>query len=56
MDATPQNPGGSDPTDEHRFVCPTCSQDIAVNGKMRRAILENGCPVCTAAVTTDAFE
>ncbi len=56
MHVTRQNTGGSDMTDEYRFVCPTCSQDIAVNGEMRRAILENGCPVCTAAIRPDAFE
>lgn len=42
--------------DEYQFVCSECTQEIAVNEEMRDAILANGCPVCTTAVTTDDFE
>ena len=42
--------------DEYQFVCPTCAQTIAVNGEMRRAIIANGCPVCTETVTEADFE
>lgn len=42
--------------EEYEFVCPECSQTIVVNEEMHRAILNNGCPVCTAGVTATAFE
>lgn len=41
--------------EEYQFVCSACTQEIAVNGEMRDAILANGCPVCAAAVTTAEF-
>jgi|GEM_PF-1132190 len=44
------------PAREYVFRCATCQQEIAVNVEMRTAILENGCPVCTAAVDDSAFE
>lgn len=46
---------GSPTMEEYQFVCSACTQEIAVNGEMREAILENGCPVCAAAVSTDDF-
>ncbi len=41
---------------EYVFRCSTCQQEIAVNVEMRTAILENGCPVCTATVEESDFE
>lgn len=41
--------------DEYEFTCPECGQQIAVNEPMREATLANGCPVCSAPVTTAAF-
>jgi predicted nucleic acid-binding Zn ribbon protein len=40
----------------YRFVCPACEQEIEINASMREAILESGCPVCTAGVGTEHFE
>ena len=48
--------GGRASQDEHRFVCPECAQEITVNDEMRRAIIANGCPVCTASVTGGQFD
>lgn len=54
------NPQGEDESDgrieESVFRCGSCGQEIAVNGEVKVAILENGCPVCTAPVQDDAFE
>ncbi|MFW5948945.1 MAG: DUF7560 family zinc ribbon protein [Halolamina sp.] len=33
---------------EQEFVCQDCGQRIAVNGPVQEAILESGCPVCSA--------
>lgn len=40
---------------EYEFTCPGCGQRIEVNGAMREAILENGCPVCSTTVATEHF-
>lgn len=40
----------------YRFRCTDCGQQIEVNGSMREAILESGCPVCTEPADDDAFE
>lgn len=42
--------------DDEWFVCPECSEEIIVNAGVRTAILEHGCPVCTASVTETAFK
>lgn len=41
---------------EYEFTCSECGQQIEINDKMMRAILSNGCPVCTATATEDDFE
>ena len=41
--------------EEYQFTCPECAQYIDVNDEMRRAILSNGCPVCTAVVDAEDF-
>lgn len=41
---------------EYEFTCSECGQQIAINDEMRRAILANGCPVCTASASDDEFE
>lgn len=38
------------------FDCPECGQEITVNAPMREAIVANGCPVCTAVVSSEHFE
>ena len=40
---------------EYEFVCQDCGQQIEVNGPMHDAILENGCPVCSARAESDQF-
>lgn len=54
-DTVPDGERGN-PVREYVFRCSTCQQEIAVNDEMRTAILENGCPVCTAAVDEADFE
>lgn len=41
--------------EEYDFVCPECAQEIEVNASMREALLANGCVVCGAALSPDAF-
>lgn len=41
--------------EEYVFFCPECGQEIEVNASMREALLANGCVICGAAVTDDAF-
>ena len=40
---------------EFDFVCPECAHEIEVNASMREALIANGCVICGAAVTTEAF-
>lgn len=40
---------------EHEFVCQDCGQQIEVNEPVQQAILENGCPVCSAPASPDDF-
>ncbi|GAA0288479.1 hypothetical protein GCM10009000_124600 [Halobacterium noricense] len=42
-------------SEEFTFVCPSCGESMAVNPSMRDALVENGCVVCGASVTTEAF-
>lgn len=41
----------------HRFVfdCPSCSAEMHVDADIRTEILADGCVLCRASVTTDAF-
>lgn len=41
--------------DDYTFVCPECGESMSVNGPMRDALVENGCVVCGADVSGDAF-
>ena len=41
--------------EEYVFFCPECGQEIEVNASMREALIANGCVICGAAVTDDAF-
>jgi len=43
-------------TREYLFRCSECLQEIEINDKVREAIIENGCPVCTATVSPDDIE
>ncbi|WP_411965684.1 hypothetical protein [Haloferax sp. YSMS24] len=40
----------------HHFHCPSCGADVVVDDVIRRSILDEGCLLCLAAVTDDAFE
>lgn len=37
------------------FNCPECNERIEVNGSMREATLEHGCPICGAVVAPEHF-
>ena len=41
--------------EEYDFVCPECAHEIEVNDSMREALIANGCVICGAAVSADAF-
>lgn len=41
--------------EEYDFVCPECGQEIEVNASMREALLANGCVICGADLSADAF-
>jgi len=40
---------------EYTFVCPECGESLTVNGSMRDALLERGCVICGADVSSAAF-
>ena len=42
-------------TADYEFECPDCGERFEVNDGMRTALLERGCPICSAAVTERAF-
>ena len=54
--STSSSDDGNTTAEEGQFVCAECRQEITVNTAMREAILDNGCPVCGAPATVDAFE
>lgn len=37
------------------FVCPDCNEDLEVNDQMKEALIEHGCVICGAAVSSAAF-
>lgn len=39
----------------HRFDCPYCEADILVDSNVKSGLLDDGCPICLAPVTTEAF-
>lgn len=39
----------------YTFICPQCGESLEVNGSMKDALLDRGCVICQAAVTTEAF-
>ena len=41
--------------DEYNFACPECAEVISVNDGMREALLDNGCVICGADVSPEAF-
>ncbi|MCU4802620.1 hypothetical protein OB920_19855 [Halobacteria archaeon HArc-gm2] len=42
-------------SEEYVFVCPDCEESMEVNPSMRDALVANGCVVCGAPVSIDAF-
>lgn len=40
---------------EFVFRCPECEEHLEVNGGMKEALIQKGCVICGAAVTTAAF-
>lgn len=41
--------------EEFTFVCPECGESLVVNDSMREALIEQGCVVCGAPLTAEAF-
>lgn len=41
--------------EDYVFVCPECEESMEVNALMRDALVENGCVVCGAPVSSTAF-
>ena len=37
------------------FYCPACTESLTVNESMKAALVANGCVICGASVTADAF-
>lgn len=42
-------------SEEIVFTCPECGETMVVNPAMRDALRSNGCVVCGASVSDDAF-
>lgn len=42
-------------TEGFTFVCPECGESLEVNASMKTVLIEKGCVICSADVTTDAF-
>ena len=40
---------------ECTFVCPECAETLEVNGPMMELLIEEGCVVCGADLTENAF-
>lgn len=40
---------------EYSFVCPKCDESLEVNDSMKDALIDSGCVICRAAVTSEAF-
>lgn len=40
---------------EYRFACEECGESLQVNNAMRESLVENGCVICSASVTTAEF-
>lgn len=40
---------------DHEFRCPDCEQHIEMDSSMRDTVLQTGCPVCGASVTSEQF-
>ena len=45
----------NDKEGEYVFVCPSCAEQLEVNGSMREVLIEKGCVICGADVTAQAF-
>lgn len=45
------------PTEDQEitFVCPECGESLSVNASMKEALIEQGCVLCDARVTSEAF-
>lgn len=41
--------------EEHTFVCPSCDHTIRVNTSMKDTLIEHGCVVCGATLSSEAF-
>lgn len=41
--------------EEVLFVCPECGEHIDVNDAMREALVEHGCVICGAPVSSTDF-
>ena len=45
----------SDEGEEFTFVCPECEERLEINRTMKDALIDRGCVICGATVTTAAF-
>lgn len=41
--------------DDHKFTCPECTRELVLDGSLREAAVEHGCPVCGADVSRRHF-
>jgi predicted nucleic acid-binding Zn ribbon protein len=39
----------------YAFVCPACSESLEVNRGMKDALVQHGCIICDAPLSSDAF-
>lgn len=42
-------------SDDYTFECPECAERIEVNEAMKLAIVDSGCVICGAEVTSEDF-
>lgn len=40
----------------YRFNCQSCGQSVVVDERVRASILDDGCLICLAPATEEAFE
>lgn len=46
---------GAEEEQTFSFACPECAETLQVNVGMKKALIANGCVICGASVSSDAF-
>jgi transcription elongation factor Elf1 len=46
---------GAADEDEFTFRCPECGETLSVNTSMKAALIERGCVICSADVSSNDF-